>query len=358
MMERISKHKRKEWLYTNGFGLVKNNKFQDAWNFCADKLNLQVTKNDKGIAQLKVPPTYLGKQISLAMLVKKAMGDDIKIDRYPIKRIGYNLSFIETNNALFQRLLSIINKDNYYFLDTKYNADALLKFCLNAKNRVSNIIVPICPNWSIDVNGNYDFKTCNFGNSLVGKRAINRIKQLHAYFAAENISVKFHILIGDYEGRNKFLQKKYNLSLQDFYERFDSTILAIKVALDNTDIMFDAGYLTDIAGSYNKWEICLNWNKNLAADKSIESLLKCSRKNIKRYLYEREGLFKRIFSYDSINNICKNQLAEYSTIAELVSIKFENPLLLGCDSISTAYGYHCMGVNLPILYIPESRISA
>lgn len=356
-MSCMSKHARKEWLYLRGFGGSVPNKFGSAWKYCADKLNLKLIKDENGRVGLKKIPTRQGKPLSLMDIVKLADGDSkVQFDICDTTIVGKALAKVETGNVLFHKLLALWENENYWVLDTDENAQAILEFCQMATRFPSQLVVPVCPNWSTDETGKFDFKGCDYGNSMVGKRAIHYIKKLNKFFSNLGYNLQVKVYIGDYEGRRADLQRKFHLSEKGFYARFNSTLVAIERELTEAGVDVEVGYLTEIAGQYSVWSHRLQHNIEKTQDKTIAELLNCSNKGQRRYLSERKNLFVRVLGDIDIEEACKVQLAEYATIAEVVRRKFENPLLLGCDVISTAYGYACLGESVPVIYTPKSRI--
>lgn len=363
-LKSMSKFSRKEWLYQRGFGSSSPCKFNSAWHYCAKKLNLEIEHDANGKFYLKQTPTYLGQPLSLMELVKKADGDtSIKTDIYNAQLIGINLAEASLckKNVFFHDFIKFLEQENYQPHDTQENSRLIINFTKNNLfdnfPKTKNIVIPICPNWSTDTAGRYDFKTCFHGNSLVGKRAVKHIKRLNYHFKYMHQPVNFHVCIANYEGHDSYLQNKFKLSKKDFYERFDSTLREIKIELLLYNIHIKTHYITDLAESFNHWNNYLNSQKNITNKNSFKDLLKCSNKKIKCYLSEREALLRRIFKNQDIHQICKNQLAEYAAISHFIKKKFQQPLILGCDSISTAYGYHCIKAEVPLIYSPESCLN-
>lgn len=219
-----------------------------------------------------------------------------------------------------------------------------------------NLITPLCPDYEhVRISDNlykYTFEKLNDGYGLIGKKLLKIIDDVHNLLKKNNIKFKHHILYGDFEAFSETNCKRLKISEKEFKRKLILSKKKLVKKLYDKKLLLNCniGLLVSKISSKKKWQtLCeLNFKKiNYIYDNDIKF-----KKQTAEILESRNELYKNWYpdlKKESYNNLLFHQGAEYTTMGNLFSKNFKNPIVLGLDHPKMKIFYD-LNNEIPVIY--------
>jgi hypothetical protein len=220
------------------------------------------------------------------------------------------------------------------------------------------VISPICPDYKAhNVGGNvyrYTFDGVGDGIGVVGKRLIMTLPKVQKIFSELGLNVRYMVALGDFEGFSAETRDRVGLDEAELRKRFRRSQEQFQAAFPGP---VETPLFTDFVGGKEGWNPIYGAIHD-GFRRGEYGLTGLCESDLKTIAQARRGLYKSWYRTDDDNDfldILTAQGAEYSTMGEIISDKFQNPLVLGADHSRMApfFGY---AERLPVLYMKQNYL--
>lgn len=252
--------------------------------------------------------------------------------------LGYNPSLL-TILIFDKEIKNVVTYDNFFNELEKYadfekiSSKKKILFINKIKKGKIHLITPLCPDYEhVKIAMGlykYTFNKLNDGIGLIGKRLINIIEKVHSILNKYDIKFDHILYYGDFEAYSQDILSRTKENEISFINKIKKSAKKMKVACPSN---LNVRLLV----------------KSLSTKKRF--LLRCKNNEIKiRQEIKKNISFKKIISeisdsraslYSSwypnakethYQNLVIKQGAEYTTMGELFSENYDNPVVLGLD---------------------------
>lgn len=370
--------------------LIDKKKSREIINFIKDKklkLNFNIRKSDlKKIENIRKEYNIILKEndffnprnLPLYKIIKKNYKDFSwkKINQhYDIK---LNSNYINQRVTLASLLLGRVrkknlkkniksSKDTYInnFLDSNIfvkidteNKKLFIKLIKSLKEDDElTIVTPICPDYSAikKAPGIYEFtfKKLNSGVGVIAEKLLEKIDEIHLFFKSINVNFKHIVAIGDFEALSKDILKNLKISEEKFVSKLRTSQ---KKLLKKTKNKIEAPLFTEINGGFVEWKKI--YRKNYEKLKSNNfGKSKINKKKVSEIAQSRKKLYEKWFkniTKKRLNEIITKQGAEYTTMGDIVSKKYQKSLIIGADHFKMSDFYKVNCATLPVIYLKNN----
>tara|TARA_B100001175_G_scaffold313925_1_gene322339 strand:+ start:125 stop:1246 length:1122 start_codon:yes stop_codon:yes gene_type:complete len=300
---------------------------------------------------------YNIKELTLKKRNQKQKSDKVNIE-FSIfgKILGYNPSLLSM--LIFEKEFKLLIKTHNFFEEIQEVCELeniKTKIKLNVIQSLSKgeleIITPLCPDYEHVSLGmglyKYTFNKLNDGLGLIGKRLGKIIINFHNILSKHNIKFKHYLYYGDFEAYSDAIQKRLNISEDEFIKKLKKSSNKMKKKINNTakvDLLVTKLSKKNIwlnKCKDNKKKIEKKYNKDVRF-KILINEITASRSE----LYSSWFPGKREKDYA---NLVMQQGAEYTSMGDIFKKKFKNPLVLGLDHPKMA-DFYSLNVDIPVIY--------
>ena len=370
--------------------LINKKKSREIINFIKDKrkkLTFKLAKDDlRKIEKIRNEYDLIKKKTKINIprnlpfykIIKKKYNDftwdkinkhyDIKFhSKYINQRITLASLLLEkvTKNKVSKKVINnkellikqFLNSDIFVKINSE-NKTLFLKL-INSLGNTSELIIisPVCPDYSSikKAPGIYEFtfKKLNSGIGVITEKLLENLETIHSFFKSIDVKFRHIVAIGDFEALSKDILKNLKITEEEFISKLR---ISQKKLLKTTKCKIEVPLFTEIDGGLNKWKKIykLNYSKlkknDFGKSKINEKIVaEIAQSRIKLY----EKWFKNI-TKKRLNEIILKQGAEYTTMGDFVSKKYENSLIIGADHFRMSDFYKINSPSLPVLYLKNN----
>tara|TARA_S200000501_G_C20826880_1_gene745329 strand:+ start:362 stop:1483 length:1122 start_codon:yes stop_codon:yes gene_type:complete len=300
---------------------------------------------------------YSLKELTLKKRNQKRKSDKVNIE-FSIfgKILGYNPSLLSM--LIFEKEFKLLIKTQKFFEEIQEGCELeniKTKIKLNVIQSISKgeleIITPLCPDYEHVSLGmglyKYTFNKLNDGLGLIGKRLSKIIVNFHNILSRHKIKFKHYLYYGDFESYSDAIQKRLNISEDEFIKKLEKSSIKMKKKINN---IAKVDLLVKKLSKKNIW-----LNKCEDNKKKIEDKYK---KDIKFKILLNEITASRTELYSSwfpgkremdYVDLVMQQGAEYTSMGDIFKKKFKNPLVLGLDHPKMA-DFYSLNIDIPVIY--------
>lgn len=294
-----------------------------------DTLNIAVTEPDLyGI--FKTTSNVSGKGVRTYMFDDEARGAFASLGNLfaDLTKISDNYIFPETNEELAHFVLSVVR--------AKKSGDPV------------TLYTPLCPNWSMDKQGRYDFKSLGGEESFISKKFFQFAPEFLEVLVKNGIPYSGVLIFADWGMETEIMDKNtYGTSLaqSDIRMCFDSSFAAVDAHLGKlqrdptvselflpyrtvlmTDFFMQSGLNLEVEDE--------RFRNFFQEDNKGKKLLRRLQEDSYPINFERMGL-----SRENSDAECLENLVDYATFGQALS---GHGIILSCESRTTSVAY-----NLP-----------
>jgi len=261
------------------------------------------------------------------------------------------------------RFLADLSKisDNLILPETEDEMSCLLAMVVDAitTGRPLTLVTPICPDWSRDSEGKYDFKSLSGGESYIGNKFLTYGVEMLAVFAKHKIPYKGVLQFADWGLETEINAKDTygrKLSAEDIQMCFQSTIAATDEHLRSLQLDKEVGNLfinysivsmkESLESKLNIPEVQAQLEKFLTSDTRGKRLLDTLAEQSYKINLARLGLNR-----DENRKMSLQNLLEYATEGQSIG---PNSILVVCESRTTSRVYNLprqKHENIPVFFI-------
>ena len=297
------------------------------------------------------------KKITLKERNQKKKSDKVNIE-FSIfgKILGYNPSLLSM--LIFEKEFKLLIKTHKFFEEIEevfelesIRAKVKLSIVKSILKGELEIITPLCPDYEHINLGmglyKYTFNKLNDGLGLIGKRLIKIINNFHGVLSKHKIKFKHYLYYGDFESYSEAIQKRLNISEDEFIKKLKKSSVNMKNKINN---IAKVDLLVKKLSKKNIWLNKCRSNQKLIKEKY--------NKDIKFKILINEISSSRTELYSSwfpdkkekdYIELVMQQGAEYTSMGDIFKKKFNNPLVLGLDHPKMA-DFYSLNVDIPVIY--------
>lgn len=274
------------------------------------------------------------------------------------KYLGFNPSILTL--LLFDtEITDLISQTNYSFYKSfKSTANfwpstekekKLINSCL-IKNNI-NIISNLCPDYDNKKLGedlySYTFNQLNEGEGLGGIRILNNLKKIKDFFSYNNKNIKYNIFYGDFESFSKENCDRLKIDKKTFLQKLKKSM----IAMQKHDQFNKVNFFVEEFLNEQEWIKRKDINKQKIINHFTSNDI--FKKEVFEIARSRKMLYKSWFPKLNSNNYFElviDQGAEYATMGDIISDKYENPIIIGADHprMKIFYYFNC---DIPVIYL-------
>ena len=297
------------------------------------------------------------KELTLKEREQKQKSDKVNIE-FSIfgKILGYNPSLLSM--LIFEKEFKLLIKTHKFFEEIEEvceleNIKARVK--LNIIQSISKgeleIITPLCPDYEHVNLGmglhKYTFNKLNDGLEKKKKRLSKIINIFHNTLSKHKIKFKHYLYYGDFESYSVAIQKRLNISEDEFIKKLKKSSINMKNKINNiakVDLFVQKLSKKKVwlnKCKDNKKKIEEKYNKDIKFKILINNI-----RSSRTELYT--SWFPNIKERDYIDLVMQ-QGAEYTSMGDIFKKKFNNPIVLGLDHPKMA-DFYSLNIQIPVIY--------
>jgi len=300
---------------------------------------------------------YNIKELTLKKRNQKQKSDKVNIE-FSIfgKILGYNPSLLSM--LLFEKEFKLLIKTHKFFKEIQEVCELeniKTKIKLNVIQSLSKgkleIITPLCPDYEHVSLGmglyKYTFNKLNDGLGLIGKRLGKIIINFHNILSKHNIKFKHYLYYGDFESYSNAIQKRLNISEDEFIKRLEKSSIKMKKKINN---IAKVDLLVTRLSKKNIWLNRCKDNKKKIEEKYNKDIR--FKILINEITASRSELYSSWFpgkKEKDYLDLVMQQGAEYTSMGDIFKKKFKNPLVLGLDHPKMA-DFYSLNIDIPVIY--------
>lgn len=252
-------------------------------------------------------------------------------------------------------------KDTFILPETEDELSCLVSMVGRALKTGEPItfVTPVCPDWSRDNQGRYDFKSLGGGDSFIANKFFANAPEFLEVFQKNGVSFKGVILFADWgleteiDAKGTYGQK---LSPEDVQMSFDSTFAAVDQTLSVLQKEQNFGRLFAdfkvvsmkdfLASRIDEQQVMAQMRHFFTTDKQGRRLLEVLARDSLKINRQRLGVTE-----DENRELSLRNLVEYSTVGHSVD---GNSFLVVCESRTTSRCYNLpreRDKKVPVFYV-------
>lgn len=240
---------------------------------------------------------------------------------------------------------------------------SLIAQAMIAKARKVNlpIYTPVCPDWSRDDQGRYDFKSLGDGMSFISQKFFNYVPPLLEIFARFGVPYEGHLLFADYGFETEIVAKDSygaQLSQDEIERRLDSTLKLVSKRIEEL-----SGSEGNLFRNYQIVPMTVFFqNRGFNPGSSLRqmvSLFESDSRGIRLIEEIHRGSFslnqKRfgLGTEEENRRMIRRTLAEYATLGQSLG---ERGVIVACESMTSSKSYNLFrDQKLPLFYIKGKK---